>query len=118
MEKQDILRLFKSIDEADVKTFLTFLDEEANFKFANLPVVSGKKNIGEFLDGFFKSIRSLSHKNLEVYELDGVRFVNGNVTYTRHDGSTLSVDYSNTFKLKNGRIRDYLIFVDNSELYK
>ncbi|MCB8999348.1 MAG: nuclear transport factor 2 family protein [Bacteroidales bacterium] len=118
MTKQDILKLFKSIDESDTKTFLTFLDDNANFKFANMPVVSGKKNIGEFLDGFFKSIRSLSHKNLEIYELEGIRFVNGNVTYTRHDGSTLSVDYSNTFKMKGDKIFDYLIFVDNSELYK
>jgi hypothetical protein len=118
MKKEDILRLFKSIDEADVETFLSFLDIHANFKFANLPVVSGQKNIGAFLDGFFKSIKSLKHKNLEIYELEGIRFVNGNVTYTRHDGSTLSVDYSNTFKLRGDKIMDYLIFVDNSELYK
>ncbi len=118
MKREDILKLFKSIDEADVKTFLSYLDDDANFKFANLPVVSGQKNIGEFLDGFFKSIKSLEHKNLEVYELEDIRFVNGNVTYTRHDGSTLSVDYSNTLKLKGNKIYDYLIFVDNSDLYK
>ncbi len=118
MNKADILRLFKSIDDADTTTFLTFLDENANFKFANMPVVTGKKNIGDFLGGFFQSIKGLKHKNLEVYELEGVKFVNGNVTYTRHDGSTLSVDYSNTFKYKGDKILDYLIFVDNSELYK
>jgi len=118
MNKEDILKLFKSIDEADVKTFLSYLDADANFKFANLPVVIGQKNIGEFLDGFFRSIKSLAHRNLEIYEIEGIRFVNGNVTYTRHDGSTLSVDYSNTLKLKGDKIHDYLIFVDNSELYK
>ncbi len=118
MNKEDILKLFKSIDNADVPTFLSYLDANANFKFANLPVVTGKKYIGEFLEGFFKSIKSLKHKNLEIYELEGIKFVNGNVTYTRHNGSTLSVDYSNTFKLKGDKIFDYLIFVDNSELYK
>jgi hypothetical protein len=118
MTREDILKLFNSIDNADVSTFLSYLDVDANFKFANIPVVSGTKNIGEFLEGFFKSIKSLKHKNLEIYELTGIRFVNGNVTYTRHDGSTLSVDYSNTFKLKGNKIKDYLIFVDNSELYK
>jgi hypothetical protein len=118
MKKADLLKLFKSIDEADTKTFLSYLDPHANFKFANLPVVTGQKNIGEFLGGFFQSIKSLKHKNLEIYELEGIRFVNGNVTYTRHDGSTLSVDYSNTFKLKGDKIFDYLIYVDNSELYR
>lgn len=118
MDKKNILSLFKAIDTSDVTAFLTFLDNDANFKFANMPVVKGKEEIGKFLEGFFKSIKSLKHKNLEIYEIEGIRFVNGNVTYTRHDGSTLSVDYSNTFKLKGDKIFDYLIFVDNSELYK
>ena len=118
MDKKNILNLFNAIDNSDVATFLTFLDNDANFKFANMPVVKGKKEIGEFLEGFFNSIKSLKHKNLEIYELEGIRFINGNVTYTRHDDSTLSVDYSNTFKLKGDKIFDYLIFVDNSELYK
>jgi hypothetical protein len=118
MTKNDIEQLFKAIDNADTGTFLHYLDPEANFKFANLPVVKGHKNIGEFLGGFYNSIKSIKHKNLEIYELEGIRFVNGNVTYTRHNGTTLSVDYSNTFKLKGDKIFDYLIFVDNSELYK
>ena len=118
MKKEDILALFHSIDTANVQTFLSYLHPEANFKFANMPVVSGTKNIGEFLTGFFSSIKGLKHKNLEIYELEGIRFVNGNVTYTRHDGSTLAVDYSNTFKLKDNKIKEYLIYVDNSELYK
>ena len=42
----------------------------------------------------------------------------GNVTYTRLDGSTLSVDFSNTFRLNGNKIKDYLIFIDNSDLYK
>ena len=118
MNKKDVLNLFKAIDDTDVSSFLTYLHPDASFKFANLPVVTGKKNIGEFLEGFFKSIKSLVHKNLEVYELEGIKFVNGHVTYTRHDNTTLSVDYSNTFKLKDDKIFDYHIYVDNSELYK
>jgi ketosteroid isomerase-like protein len=118
MKKEDILNLFQAIDNADVATFIKYLDPNANFKFANMPVVSGKENIANFMEGFYKSIKGLEHKNLEIYEVDSVRFVNGHVTYTRHDGTTLSVDYSNTFKLKGNKIFDYLIFVDNSELYK
>lgn len=118
MTKQDIFDLFQSIDDFDAKKFVSYLDEDANFKFGNMPVVSGKQNIHDFVDGFFKSIQGIRHSNLEVWSVDGVRFANGTVTYTRHDGSELTVDYSNTFKLKDNKIKDYLIFVDNHELYQ
>ena len=49
---------------------------------------------------------------------EGIVFVNGNVTYTRLDDSVLSVNFSNTLKLKGDKIKDYLIFIDNSELFK
>ena len=84
----------------------------------NNRVITGKNNIFEFVAGFFQSIKAIRHKNLEVYELEGIRFVLGNVTYTRLDGSTLSVDFSNTFRLNGNKIKDYLIFIDNSELFR
>jgi hypothetical protein len=118
MNKEDILALFKAIDRFDTKAFVSYLDEEANFKFGNIPVVKGRNAIFEFVAGFFQAIRGIRHTNFEIWELEGIRFVNATVTYTRLDGSTLTVNFSNTFKLKGDRIKDYLIFIDNSELFK
>ena len=118
MTKKDILDLFAAIDRFDTETFASYLDEDARFKFANIPVITGKNNIFEFVAGFFQSIKAIRHKNFEIYELEGIRFVLANVTYTRLDGTTLSVDFSNTFKLKGNKIKDYLIFIDNSELFR
>ena len=118
MTTKDIQELFKAIDAFDTQKFASFLDENANFRFANIPVVSGKNNIFEFVAGFFQGIKGISHKNLEIWELEGIRFVNGNVTYTRHDNSTLSVDFAYTFRLKDNKIKEYRIFIDNSELFR
>ena len=118
MTKKDIQNLFNAIDNFDTRSFASYLDENARFRFANIPVVSGKNNIFDFVAGFFQSIKAIRHKNLEIYELDGIRFVMGNVTYTRLDGSTLSVDFSNAFILNGDKIKDYLIFIDNSALFK
>ncbi len=118
MTREDILDLFKAIDDFDTKTFASYFDENAEFRFANIPVISGKNNIFDFVAGFFQAIKGISHKNLEIWELEGIRFVNGNVTYTRYDNSKLSVDFSNTFKLKGNKIREYRFFIDNSELFK
>jgi hypothetical protein len=118
MTQKDIQDLFAAIDKFDTKVFASYLDDEARFKFANIPVITGKNNIFEFVAGFFQSIKAIRHKNLEIYELEGIRFVIGNVTYTRLDGSKLSVDFSNTFRLNGNKIKDYLIFIDNSDLFK
>lgn len=118
MTKDTIHSIFKAVDDFDTGSFVSHLDEEANFKFGNMPVVSGREAIAEFVGGFFKAIKAIKHTNLEVWAVDGVRFVNGTVTYTRHDGSELTVDFSNTFKLNGERIKDYLIFIDNSELFR
>ena len=118
MTKEDIRSLFSAIDAFDTKTFVSFLDGEANFKFGNMPVVKGKDAIFEFVAGFFQAIKGIRHTNLESWELEDIRFVNGTVSYTRLDGSTLTVNFSNTFKLRGGKIRDYLIFIDNSELFR
>jgi len=118
MTKEDILSLFKAIDRFDTKSFAEFLHEQAEFRFGNMPVVKGKNAIFEFVAGFFQAIKAIKHTNLEVWELEEIRFVNGTVTYTRHNGSLLTVNFSNTFKLKENKIKDYVIFIDNSALFK
>lgn len=118
MQKEDIQSLFNAIDAFDTKTFVSFIDEEANFKFGNMPTVKGKDSIFEFVAGFFQAIKGIRHSNLESWEIEGIRFVNGTVTYTRLNGSALTVNFSNTFKLNGSKIKDYLIFIDNSELFK
>jgi hypothetical protein len=43
--------------------------------------------------------------------------MHGEVTYTRHDGSRLSVPFANIFKLDGTRVREYLVFADVSPLW-
>mgnify|MGYP006303551967 FL=1 len=117
MEKNDFIHLFNSIDRMDANEFASYLNEDAWLRFANLPTVQGKENIKDFIDNFFKSIGGIRHDGLEIWQLPDVTFVNGKVTYTRKNGTDLSVYFSNTFKMKDGKLNEYLIHVDNSLLY-
>lgn len=109
--------LFAAIDRQDADAFAGFLAEDAAFRFGNLPVVEGRHAIREFVAGFFQSIRGVSHSVLESWQAGDALVCRGEVTYTRHDGSTLSVPFANIFKLAGERVRDYLIYVDASALY-
>ena len=117
MTKEDFGSLFKAIDDMNTQEFVSYLNDDALLRFGNQSVVEGKSAIFEYIDAFFKAIKAIAHSELEVWELSDVSFVNGRGTYTRHDDTQLSVVFSNTFKMKDNLIQEYLIYVDNSELF-
>jgi len=110
--------VYQSIDHADAAKFASYISPEGIFRFANIPAVKGNKAIEVFVESFFKSLKGINHSNLESWSSDNVIFVNGNVKYTRHNNSSLEVPFSCTWKMKEGLIDEYLVFVDTSELYK
>lgn len=113
-----ILRMYEAIDRKDSHGMVEFLTDDASFKFANIPVVQGNLNIESFLDGFFASIKAISHTDIEHWNSGDAWFVTGTVTYTRHDDSTLPVPFGVLLIMKGNLIHDYRIFVDASELYR
>ena len=110
--------VYQSIDSADSAKFASFIAPNGIFRFANIPAVKGNKAIEAFVEGFFKSLKSIRHADLESWYVEDVIFTNGNVKYTRHNNTSLEVPFSCTWKMKDGLIKEYLIFIDNSELYK
>ncbi len=110
--------LFAAIDRQDAPGFSEFLTNDARFVFGNLPAVAGREAIRDFVDGFFKSIRALSHSVGEAWQVEDLLICSGEVTYTRHDDSSLTVPFANILKLTGEQVRDYRIYVDASALYR
>jgi ketosteroid isomerase-like protein len=109
--------LFNALDMFDAKTFASFLTDEATFVFANAEPVRGKAVIQEYVAQFFASIRAIRHDVIDCWVTSDAVISRGIVTYTRHSGSQLQVPFANVFNMRNERIQDYLIYVDNSQLY-
>lgn len=109
--------LYAAIDAQDAAGFAAHLTEDAEFRFANAPVVSGRAEIAAAVAAFFSSVRKLAHELHVVHESEDWAAMHGTVTYTRHNGSTLTVPFANYFRLREGLIHDYRIFGDFSALY-
>lgn len=112
-----IQKLSRAIDAMDGAGFATFVTGNASFRFGNLPTVVGKENIRAAVEGFFSSIKGLSHRLTNIVESGDFAFVQGDVTYTRHSGSTLTVPFCNVFRMNGALIQSYEIYVDISALY-
>ena len=115
--KTFVTEVYQSIDRADAVKFASYLTPTGSFRFANHPAVFGNGEVAAFVDGFFKSLKGIIHSNLEYWATGDVIFVNGTVTYTRHNETTLALPFSCTWKMKGLLIDEYLIFIDSSELY-
>ncbi len=109
--------LFQTIDNQDSEAFAQWLAEDASFRFGNQPAVVGRDAIRDYVQGFFASLQALSHQLEQQWTTaDGV-VCHGQVTYTRHDGSLLTVPFCNVLNMTDGKVHEYLIFADTSALY-
>ena len=110
-------KLFASIDAMDTESFLSFIHEDATFRFGSSPPVTGHAGIGAAVGGFFSSIAALEHK-IGRFVTDGDAVIcEGEVTYTKHDGSTIVLPFVNVFEVKNELISLYRIYIDIGPLF-
>lgn len=109
-------RLFATIDARDARAFSALLTSDAEFRFGNSPVVSGTAGITAAVGGFFASIAGCRHALLRTWSGPDAVACEGTVTYTRHDGTAVTIPFANVFELSGSLIRSYRIYIDNSPL--
>lgn len=113
----DFGKLFVSIDAMDTEGFLGFIAADAEFRFGSAPPIQGHDGIREAIDGFYSSIAALSHDLQRIVAQDDTVICEGEVTYTRHDGSTITLPFCNVFETDDGLITLYRIYIDIAPLY-
>jgi ketosteroid isomerase-like protein len=109
--------LFEAIDSKDAAAFAGFLTEDAVFRFGNGPLARGRDDVRDTVAAFFAGVKSLKHSIRESWTVADAVVMHGHVTYTRLDGSDLTVPFANVFKLDGALVREYLIFADASQLW-
>ena len=112
-----VKRLFSSIDNMDTEAFLSFLEDDALFRFGSEQVVTSKEAIRETIGGFCASIKGLRHDILEIWFEAGTVICRGEVTYTRIDDSDVTLPFVDILRMRGKRIGEYLIYIDIKPLY-
>lgn len=110
-------KLFAAIDRQDMPAFLSCIAEGASFRFGSAPAVVGHAAIGDAVTGFFATIKGLKHL-LNKTIADATTLVcEGEVSYTRHDGTQIVLPFINVFEFDDKLISDYRIYIDIAPLY-
>jgi ketosteroid isomerase-like protein len=109
--------LFASIDSGNSEAFVEFLTEDASFRFGSAPALLGRAEIAVGVAAFFKTIAACKHQVARVIVDADTLVCEGEVTYTRHDDSKLTLPFLNVFELTGELINDYKIYIDVSPLF-
>jgi len=112
-----LTEMFAAVDAFDVETFLSFLAPDCMFRFGNTAPIYGHDAIRAAVAGLFAGLKGIGHANLAAWVHPHTVICRGDVTYTRHDDSTLTVPFAVIFKRKNDLVQEYLIYVDISQLF-
>lgn len=109
--------LFSSIDEKNVERFLRFLTDDAIFRFGSAAPVEGQEEIREAIVDFFGTIAGSKHVLGKMLADNGTLVCEGEVTYTRHDDSEITLPFANVFEFEGELISHYKIYADAGPLY-
>ena len=111
-------KLFASIDAMDTEGFLAFIREDATFRFGSSPAATGREEIRAAVEAFFASFAALRHDLQQVIADGDAVACEGEVTYTRHDGSTITLPFANVFTVDGERISRYRVYIDIGPLFQ
>lgn len=109
--------LFAAIDGGDAGAFVDFLTDDGVFRFGSAPALQGKDAVRAAVDGFFQSIAGCKHVLNKVLGDADTLVCEGDVTYRRHDGSEITLPFTNVFDTDGERIAVYKIYIDIGPLY-
>ncbi|MBT8098646.1 MAG: nuclear transport factor 2 family protein [Gammaproteobacteria bacterium] len=116
--RHDLLtKLFATIDAMDTAGFVAMLTPGAEFRFGGAPPVQSRAQIGAAVDEFFSTIAGLQHELHNVIDSSDLVACEGDVTYTRHDGSSVTVPFADVFDFDGDLIAGYRIYIDIGPLY-
>lgn len=111
-------KLFASIDAMDTESFLGFIHKDATFRFGSSPAVTGHAEIRAAVEGFFSSFAALQHDPQKLITDGDAVACEGEVTYTRHDGSKITLPFVNVFEIDGELISQYRVYIDIGPLFQ
>lgn len=105
---------YEAADSLDIERLLKLHTDDTRLAFANAPVVEGKEGVRAAFSGFWSTIKAMSHRTTGAWSLHGGRVGIAEilVTYTRHDGSQVTIKACTTLRRRDGRVAEIRIHGD------
>jgi ketosteroid isomerase-like protein len=107
-----VRRLYTAVDAGDIEGYLSQLTPDVWFRFGNQPPVVGRAALRAALEQFYAGLTTLSHANTGVWRVDDTIIVEADVTYTRLNGSTITLPAVTVYRLQGDQGQRVQVFMD------
>ena len=110
----DLVRtLIRAVDAADQNAIATLTATDVHFRFGNADPTDTQSELLAAAQSFRDAIADLHHAILDLWEVGDDRVVAlMDVHYRRLDGRELTLPCCNIFRVHNGLVDDYRIYMD------
>lgn len=110
----DLIRtLIGAVDDANHETIAALTAKDVHFRFGNAAPTDTQSELLEAARSFHDAIADLHHTVVKAWEVDdGSVIALFDVYYRRLDGGELTLPCCNIFRVENGLVVSYLIYMD------
>lgn len=119
MDADWVRNYFKTVDTLDADAIAANFTDDGKFRFGNQPPAEGKQAVRDALAQFFATIQSMHHENTGLWlGEDGNSAVwEVDVTYTRQNGTQITLPCASILRSQNDKIYDFRMNMDISPIY-
>jgi ketosteroid isomerase-like protein len=110
-------RVFAALDAKDVETLVCFVSDDVRLRLGNAEDVKGNVAFAQAARESAGSIAATHHLLVNVWHDGDALICQLEVQYTRHDGQVVTLPCCNVFRVRNGFVADYQVYMDISPVY-
>ena len=105
--------LLSAVDTSDLSTIEALTAPDVHFRFGNADPTSTRSELLAASQAFLGSLAGIHHEIVDIWEIgDDTVVAVMDVHYRRLDGGELNLPCCNVFRVTDGLIRDYRIYMD------
>ena len=115
---EDLVRgVFAALDAQDPAAVTARMTDDVRMRLGNADLVEGKAKFREATEAFVASIAAISHEITSIWSIDDVVIAEMDVHYERLDGRKVTLPVCNVFRLRDGLVSDYRVYLDIGPVY-
>jgi ketosteroid isomerase-like protein len=108
--------LLDAIDDRDLDSMDACVADDVHFRFGNADPTDTKADFAATMHRFLRGIAAMRHEVIDIWEVhdgnDIAVIATMDVHYKRLDGQRLTLPCCNVFRVRDGLIHDYRVYMD------
>jgi ketosteroid isomerase-like protein len=115
---KDLVRgVFAALDAQDPAAVTARMTDDVRMRLGNADLVEGKAKFREATAAFVASITAIRHEITSMWSVDDVVIAEMDVHYERLDGRKVTLPVCNVFRVRDGLVSDYRVYLDIAPVY-